>query len=202
MKFLTFLILILISGCSTQKPEIAKSAQEIQIIEINSNKWTNLTRNNLEQLFKIYDLSPLLFTKEIHIESRVVPHSHPILTLNTKYAEEPYKLLSLFIHEQLHWWLDQKTEEIIKAKAELKILYPSLPDVGIAKDTESTYLHFIICSLEYELLIHYLGLKQANIILKDLIYKDKIYPWIYKEVYKNFKELKILNKKYDLKIKF
>ncbi len=202
MKLLTLLILILISGCSTQKPEIAKSAQEIQIIEINSNKWTNLTRNNLEQLFKIYDLSPLLFTKEIHIESRVVPHSHPILTLNTKYAEEPYKLLSMFIHEQLHWWLDQKTEELIKAKAELKILYPSLPDVGIAKDTESTYLHFIICSLEYELLIHYLGLKQANIILKDLIYKDKIYPWIYKEVYKNFKELKMLNEKYDLKIKF
>jgi hypothetical protein len=69
----------------------------------------------------------------------------------------------MFIHEQLHWWLDQKTEELIKAKAELKILYPSLPDVGIAKDTESSYLHFIICSLEYELLIHYLGLKQANI---------------------------------------
>ena len=108
----------------------------------------------------------------------------------------------MFIHEQLHWWLDQKTKELIKAKAELQILYPSLPDVGIAKDTESTYLHFIICSLEYELLIHYLGLKQANIILKDLIYKDKIYPWIYKEVYKNFKELKMLNEKYDLKIHF
>ena len=202
MKLLTLLIFILISGCSTQKSEVASSAQEVQIIEINSNKWTNLTRKNLEQLFKIYDLSPLLFTKEIHIESRVVPHSHPILTLNTKYAEEPYKLLSMFIHEQLHWWLGQKTEDLIKAKAELKILYPSLPDVGIAKDTESTYLHFIICSLEYELLIHYLGLKQANIILKDLIYKDKIYPWIYKEVYKNFKELKMLNEKYGLKIQF
>jgi hypothetical protein len=201
MKLLILLISILFSACSTQKPEVVSSSQEVQIVEINSNKWTNLTRKNLEQLFKIYDLSPLLFTKEIQIESRVVPHSHPILTLNTKYAEEPYKLLSMFIHEQLHWWLDQKTEDLIQAKAELQILYTSLPDVGIAKDHESTYLHLALCTLEYELLIHYLGLKQANIILKDFIYKDKIYPWIYKEVYKNFKDLKILNEKYDLRIK-
>jgi len=203
MKLLNLcLFLFVIFGCSHSPPIEVPLTKDINIVEINPNKWTTLTRKDLEQLFKVYDLSPILFTKEIRIESRVIPHSHPVLTLNTRYAEEPFKLLSMFIHEQLHWWLESQSAAFLQAKEELKKLFPVLPDSGLAKDAHSTYLHLSLCTLEYELLVHYLGTKQANLILKDLIYKDKIYPWIYKEVYKNFKDLKTINEKYGLRPAF
>ncbi|MBA2405745.1 MAG: hypothetical protein H0V66_13290 [Bdellovibrionales bacterium] len=163
----------------------------ITISEITPNKWTALTRQNLEQLIQIYDLNAYLFTRIIQIEAKSKPHSHPVLTLNTRFAEQPNKLLSAFIHEQLHWWSTQKKHHMVKAVKDLKKLFPTLPK-------DSTYLHLIICYLEYEAMVHYVEQKEANKVLGDFVQKDKVYPWINTQVYMKYRAIGNIISKYKL----
>jgi hypothetical protein len=189
MRTLTlFLLFVFYSCATTPKPQTA-TGPVISISEINPNKWTAITRQNLEQLFQVYHLKPFLFTHDLQIQSQVVPHSHPVLTLNTRFAEQPNKLLSAFIHEQLHWWAKSKSESMDKAVLEMKVLFPQFPKDG---------LHIIICFLEYKSMIHFVGKKEANKVLKDFINKDKIYPQIYTQVYLKYKPIEIIVNKYSL----
>ena len=200
MKLLTILFFLFLSGCTSQKAATpAPNGPELKITEINPNKWTALTRQNLEHLLSIYDLTPVIFTYDIQIESRVIPHSHPVLTLNTRYAEKPHKLLSVFIHEQLHWWVEGKVNELTASISELRQLFPTLPTQGVAKSDYSTYLHLIVCFLEYESLVHYMGATSANIQLDELIHEEKIYPWIYTQVKNRKSEIGRIVEKNNLK---
>lgn len=54
----------------------------------------------VKNLCQKYDIPT--FTHEIVIERGVVPHSHPILTLNTRTKDERV-ILKTLVHEQLHW---------------------------------------------------------------------------------------------------
>ena len=94
-------------SCSLSNPKRA-IGNDLEITEINPNQWTALTKKNMLMLTKDYDLEPFLFTKKINIQSRVIPHSHPILTLNTRNAEFPLKILSTWLHEEFHWFRFQK----------------------------------------------------------------------------------------------
>jgi hypothetical protein len=199
MRILTILLLLCLSSCTTKPPQAPVVAEDMMsITEVNPNKWTALTRQNLEHLVQIYHLKPIFFTNKIVIESKVTPHSYPVLTLNTRFAEQPNKLLSVFVHEQLHWWSNKKKVEMKKAIREMKKVFPVIPQEGIAKDGHSTYLHLIICFLEYQTMTHYLDKKEANRILKDFIQKDKIYPWINTQVYLKYKTLEAIIIKYKL----
>jgi hypothetical protein len=185
MRILWAFLFAALTGCAGHvAPTNMPSKPVIRITEIGPDKWTGLTRQNLDHLFQVYDLGPLTLTYNIQIESQVAPHSHPVLTLNTLYAEKPNRLLAAFLHEQLHWWVETKKIEMAKAIEDLKRLYPFLP-----KDPSITYAHLVIGHLEYEALIFYLKRKEANKVLKEIIYKDKITPWIYKEAYLKFKEI-------------
>lgn len=62
-------------------------------------------REQLLCLLRKYDLGKWLFTREIRIEEGATPHSHPVLTLNTRHLGDDSLLLASFIHEQLHWHL-------------------------------------------------------------------------------------------------
>jgi hypothetical protein len=48
----------------------------------------NANEKKAEELIKgfakKYDLNPYIFTTKIAIQSMVIPHSHPVLTLNTR----------------------------------------------------------------------------------------------------------------------
>lgn len=82
----------------------AGSVDEVHI-EANSADPRELeTRDELRGLLTTRDLSGLLWTDRVLVEKWAVPHSHPILTLNTRHAGDD--LLSTFLHEQLHWWTD------------------------------------------------------------------------------------------------
>jgi hypothetical protein len=201
MRFFIILIFILLASCSSNPdgstPKL-RSSKNLTITEIKPNKWTAITRQNLEHLFQVYDLRPYLFTLDIQIESKAIPTSHPVLKLNTRYAEEPNKLLSLFIHEQLHWWAEKRKSDVNRAIEEIKSLFSSLPLQEMAQKEKSSSLHLLICFLEYDAIIKLMGKKEANKLLKDLIYKDKVYPWIYKQVYFKFENLKVIVDKYNL----
>jgi hypothetical protein len=109
--------------------------------------------------------------------------------LNSRFAEAPHRLLAVFLHEQLHWWAEKKSDSIKVTKAKLMELIPLLPDKGLARNRESTYLHLIICFLEFRALQHYLGDTDARRVLKAMIEEDKIYPWIYQQVFDRYKDI-------------
>jgi hypothetical protein len=191
-KLGNILILSWLIACTSN--QLKKPLPQLQITEIEPNKWTALTKQNLLQLFQVYDLTPLLFTRVIQVQSRVIPHSHPVLTLNTRFAEEPKKLLATWLHEELHWWVTFKKEQTQMALKELRRIYLQVPGANESL-RHAEYLHLIVCYLEYKSLISYLGEKEAKKIIVDLIKKDRIYPWVYTQVlYKNYAVEKIVHK--------
>lgn len=193
--FLIFLFVIL-AGCATNEP-LQGHPSGLVVEEVNPNKWTGITKQNLYHLAQVYDLSPFLFTKKVRIESQVVPHSHPVLTLNTRNAEKPKKILATFLHEQLHWWINQNPKNTEAAVLELKKIYPQAP-VTTSEGKDSTHLHLLVCYLELRSLEFYLGNKEARDIITSVMKQDKIYPWIYYQVlYKDF-AIKAIAEKHKL----
>lgn len=188
-------MLFFVFGCSSANPD--QSLSELKITEINPNKWTALTKQNLHHLVQVYDLTPLLFTRNIQIQSQVIPTSHPVLTLNTRNAEHPKKLLSSFLHEQFHWWGGMNQENFKLAVKELKKIYPTAPATK-GSGPDSTFVHLIICYLERQALAFYLGDKEAKEIITAIMKKDKIYPWIYYQVLNKDFAIKKVVQKYKL----
>jgi hypothetical protein len=121
------------------------------------------TRNQLEMLLKRYDLSRYLFTRQVMIDEDAIPHSHPVLTLHARHLGQDDLLLSTFVHEQFHWFLDAHEADTAAAEAELRALYKKVP-VGFpegARDEQSTYQHLLVTYLEYQAMKRLTGDQRA-----------------------------------------
>lgn len=157
-------------------------------LEITLETGTELERNGqslIEGFAKSYDLSKYYFTKKVHIQTYVTPHSHPVLTLNTRTIKEPNSYLAVFLHEQIHWFFDlngreEKTKRFIE---KMKVKFPKVPSQkeGGAKDDESTYLHLAVCFYELEQLSKLIGSSEAERVFKS----DNIYFWVREQVLNN-----------------
>lgn len=189
------ILLTLIWGCSTPSPVSHPSG--LIITEINPDKATALTKQNLLQLSQVYDLSPFYFTKRIQIQSKVVSHSHPVLVVSTKNAEHPKKLLATFIHEETHWWLTENKSLSMKAMKELQKVYPKVP-VAKGHTRQSTYLHLIVCYIELKALSSYLGKTEGRNLIMKLMKSDKLYSWIYDQVLNKDSAIKKIVTKHKL----
>ena len=200
MTRVTLILLLLINSCATKPTVPVEVGPMIRMTEVGPNKWTALTRQNLEQLLQVYDLRPYLLTLDIQIQSQAYPQTQPILTLNTRFAEQPNKLLAVFIHEQLHWWATKKSGEINKAIGEIKSLLPTVPEKELGTDENLAYLETIICFFEYKTMIQLLNKKEANKVLRDFIHTDKVNPWINTQVYLKFKAIEAVLKKHKISL--
>lgn len=141
-------------------------SNSLDIEEINPNELTALTRDSLISYCQQYDLSEFLFTKKVQISSDGSSQSHPVLTLSTRSAAYPERILSTFLHEQFHWWVVGLNDDDFKsAMLELKELYPELPAEGVSHSVFSTYLHLIICWLEFTATSKYLGELEAEKVI-------------------------------------
>lgn len=95
----------------------------------------------LRDLFEEYDLPT--FTENIVIEEGAVPHSHPILTLNTR-TLDTFTVMQVFIHEQFHWYATQHPEyqnalEALKEHSRTTEVYKN-------QDQKESFLeHLIVC---------------------------------------------------------
>src|SRR5262249_41578681 len=110
------------------------------------------TKAQLERLIAAHDLRQWTFTREVIIDEKSIPHSHPVLTLHTRHLKQDDELLSTYLHEQLHWFFTRHPEQTKAAEKELMEMYPKVP-AGYpegANDTESTYLHLLVCRLEQQ----------------------------------------------------
>ena len=130
-------------------------------------------------------MSKYYFTKKVHVQSYVIPHSHPILTLNTRQIDEPDRYLALFLHEQIHWMLDavERKEKVNNFIKKMKIKYLTVPsrELGGASDAESTYLHLALCFYELEELTKLIGKEKAEKIFST----ENIYSWVRKQILQN-----------------
>ena len=157
----------------------------------NSSPKEQTVKKILEEIIPSYP-EKYIFTKDILIEEGVIPHSHPVLTLNTKdaYLQNTDILLSTLIHEQIHWLLSG--QDISTYIEKLKSIYPSIA-VGSpegAKNEYSSYLHILVNYLEIHILKSLIGEEKSKNVLNFL--KTDHYTEIYKVVEDDYESLTLL----------
>jgi len=156
-----------------------------QSITIQLKHGTDAERRTKEQLDRIvasYDLSKYTFTHSVLIDEKSIPHSHPVLTLHTRHLGQDDLLLSTYIHEQLHWFLDQHHKQTEAAEQELRKLYPN-PPIGYPEgspDAEGDYLHLIDCYFEMLAARELMGSERAAKVMD--FWAGDHYTWVYKTV--------------------
>lgn len=106
------------------------------------------------------------FTQEVVVEKGAIPHSHPVLTLNTRVDDERLVLKTL-VHEQFHWY----AQEHKNYKSCIEHLKTKYKDDGehnkSGKYPDSYWEHIIVC---FNTLNH----------LKNLLSEEDI-GWIYEQ---------------------
>lgn len=134
----------------------------------------------LRELSVTCDLSGLQWTPRVVVQNRVVPHSHPVLTLNTRVTGDP--LLATYLHEQMHWWTADHPGFGL-AIGDTRSEWARVADraEGAAGDEHSTRLHLIVCHLERRAMECVVGKSRTAAVLWEQI-RDRIYPWVYGQI--------------------
>lgn len=178
-------------------------SQELSFELVNHDLYEERTKDQLLELMETHDLAPLLFTSKVRIQSGfdAIPKSHPVLTLNTRHLNDDELLLSTFIHEQLHWYVQEhpSKEDIYE---ELESMYPDVPHQfpqGSGGEVDTRY-HILICHMEYQLLKHYIGELKAYQVFS--FWKQDHYQWIYRTVLKDAQKIELLAKSHNIRIRF
>jgi len=143
----------------------------------------------LESIISKYKIDKYIYTKTVVLEDSMIPHSHPILTINTADTTDE-NLISTFLHEQMHWFILSKNEQTKKVVTELKKEFPNakinFPDGS--GDEQSTYEHLIVCYYEYQALKELCGQEKADKVMTYL--KGRLYKWIYTTMLENEGKIK------------
>lgn len=140
------------------------------------------TERALRRLEQKYALGPWLCTHALTIDEQAFPHSHPVLTLNTAHADDELMLLAELLHEQLHWFEEARAADRDRAIAATRQLHPNVPVVRPdgAGSEESTRLHLLVCTLEYDALKQLVGDAAARRTIEVL--SRHHYRWVYRTV--------------------
>lgn len=170
------------------KMQVPELPNGMQAVLANSSSTEQQAAEQLARLASDHDLTPYIFTKDIQFKDREIPHSHPTLTLNTRYIQHDNHALSTFLHEQVHWFMEDNKENEKAAIEALKAIYPEVPVMNGegARDEYSTYLHLMVCMHELDALASYMGEEMAR---KTLAQK-RHYKWIYKQVLENSDQIR------------
>ncbi len=179
------------------------SVSYTQAIEFTTEHNTENEKETIElvkSLNKAHDLTKWHFSDAIHINSKAIPQSHPILTLHTRHnkPQEIDLLLSTYLHENIHWYLDAHQTELTNIIAVLKKRFPDVA-VGYpdgARDEHSSYLHIVVCFLELNAIRQLLSDVRYDRIVR--FWQQDHYTRIYKLVVEHDNEIAILIKQHKL----
>ena len=145
----------------------------------------------LESLRKRHDLSRYEYTRLVRIQPAGPTHSHPILTLGTRFAETEDQLLSTYLHEQMHWYLwrlgGPDHDPVAPFFDDLVRRYPKAPTClpEGARSYEQTYVHLVVCWLEILAATDLIGRQRAEAIAQS----TWGYRWIYRTVLEDWDAL-------------
>ena len=148
----------------------------------HGNAREQAARAQFERVLAAHALDPWIQSREIVFEQGAIPHSHPVLTLNTRHTDDDGLFLSTLIHEQTHWWLARHPRQTEAAVAELKTMYPNLP-VGYpegADSADSSYSHLLVICIELDGVRKLLGESEEKRILA--FWQDDHYRTLYRIV--------------------
>ena len=96
----------------------------------------------LREVVSVYN--PPIFTGDIVVEQGSIPHSHPIVTLNTR-SSDPRKLLEVFVHEQFHWFAT-KASGYSAGIEHLRGLYADNGECNVSGENPNSFWeHLIVC---------------------------------------------------------
>ena len=131
------------------------------------------------------------YTRHVRIVPASTTHSHPILTLGTRFAESEDHLLATYLHEQMHWYLwrlgGPDHDPVAPFFDELVRRYPKaptrLPDG--ARNFEHTYVHLVVCWLELNATSEFIGWDRAAALAET----NYGYRWIYRTVVRDWEPL-------------
>ncbi len=117
-------------------------------------------REQLRRIVANYDLDDWIFTNEIKVVHGEDAHSYPILTMNTNHLEDDKVQLSVFIHENAHWFVadDAKDAKENLAIEELKRLYPEPP----APEQKNLYHHIMVVWVEFDAMLELFEEEEAR----------------------------------------
>lgn len=138
------------------------------------------TRDQLLRLLDEHDVDRWIFTERVHIDETDLPHSHPVLTLHARHLGDDPMLLSTFVHEQFHWRVADDAANEEAAIEAFREVFPDAPgrEGGGARDPYSSYLHLIVCDLEFQAMTVVYGEEAA----RELLGRITHYTWIYERV--------------------
>jgi hypothetical protein len=125
-----------------------------------------------------HDLRRWMFTDLVVIDGSVAGGvSHPLTITPDLLVSRPASALTTFVHEQLHW-LDSPGLNAAMSVARERWPDPPSRSAGGAHDVESTWLHLVVCALEYQSLTELVGRQAATTELEC----HRGYSWIYHQV--------------------
>ena len=181
---------------------MAESDDELRILidldhaELEAQRVAGL----LASLRKRHDLERFEYTRLVRIQPAGATHSHPILTLGTRFAETEDLLLSTYLHEQMHWYLwrlgGPDHDPVAPFFDELVRRYPKAPTrlPEGARSYEQTYLHLVVCWLEVAAATELIGRERAAAIA----HAPWGYRWIYRTVLDDWEALGALLQAHDI----
>jgi hypothetical protein len=95
----------------------------------------------VRRLIDEHDISNWMFTDRIVVDREArIPHSHPVLTINTNYRDEDNEILGYIFHEQLHWLVLSNQSALGAAIREMRDRYPNAPRAPRPAHVTSTAL--------------------------------------------------------------
>lgn len=144
-------------------------------------------------------LTNYIFSDRVVIDEQIQPpHSHPVITLNTRDNDKPELVLSNFVHEQLHHFLHAHDPELEQVVDMLKQRYKNVP-IGFPEGANNefwTYAHLILCALEQMILREVFGTNFATFSLH--YWQTHHYRWIYQTVESDYEAILSLAKAHNL----
>jgi len=170
----------LIALCLCAGPLQAQTASAVNITLSSGTAAENAAKAQLERILAAFPVDRWLLTRDILIDQDVIPHSHPVLTLNAHQLENDTVQAGNLLHEEFHWLEEARPAEREAAIAAFRAQYPDAPAAGPAgaRDKYSTYLHLIVCDMELQALTILVGEPAARRLLAAKPY----YTWIYNQV--------------------
>lgn len=144
----------------------------------------NRTCALLQGLVDEFVLSRYTFTTRVRVDEKAVPHSHPVLTMSTRFMVRTRDgALADYLHEQLHWFAVQHKAQTRRADRVWRTKFGPVPRAkgGGAKTRRSTRLHLTVNWFEFAALVDVIGRERATAVIEAKA-AGHVYPWVYRKV--------------------
>jgi hypothetical protein len=142
-----------------------------------------------------HDLRRWMFTDLVTIDADIRGgHSHPLTLSPPTLLGSPGRALAVFLHEQMHWIDGPGVYDAI-AEARRRWPDPPPPPAG-CHNAESSWVHLVVCALEYLSLSDVIGPPAAAVVLAQL----KHYSWVYDQILGDPVWFSALLRRHDVRI--